>query len=118
MSTPRIYLSPPHQSGREAHYLAEVLESNWIGPCGPHLAEFERQIAERAGVHEAVGLASGTAAMHLLVRHLRVQPGGGVLCQSLTFCATANPIVYEGGRPVFHRLRTKLVEHRSSTRGG
>ena len=100
-SSSRIYLSPPHQSGREAHYLSEVLESNWIGPCGPHLAEFERQMAVQTGVHEAVGLASGTAAMHLLMRHLGVQPGDEVLCQSLTFCATANPIVYEGGRPVF-----------------
>ena len=101
MSSPRIYLSPPHQSGREAEYLSAVLASNWIGPCGPQLDEFERRMAALIRVGGALGVASGTAAMHLIVRHLNLLPGEEVLCQSLTFCATANPIVYEGGRPVF-----------------
>lgn len=101
MSQARIYLSPPHLSGDEGRQLSDVLDSNWIGPCGPHLAEFERRMAGIVQVREALGVASGTAAMHLIVRHLGVQTDDEILCQSLTFCATANPIAYAGGTPVF-----------------
>lgn len=101
MTSPRIYLSPPHLSGHESAALAQLLDSNWIGPCGPQLVEFERRMAELIGVRGAAAVASGTAAMHLVLRHLRMLPGDEVLCQSLTFCATANPILYERGRPVF-----------------
>lgn len=107
MTAPRIYLSPPHQAGSELSRLAEVLDSNWIGPCGPHLAEFEQRMAERTGVQGALGVSSGTAAMHLIVRHLGLRPGDEILCQSLTFCATANPICYEGGSPVFIDSETR-----------
>jgi pyridoxal phosphate-dependent aminotransferase EpsN len=101
MSDCRIYLSPPHQAGTELNRLSDVLTSNWIGPCGPHLAEFERRMADLTHTPGALAVSSGTAAMHLIVRHLRLLPGDEIICQSLTFCATANPIVYDGGRPVF-----------------
>lgn len=96
----RLYLSPPHMSGREQAYLAEVFDSNWIAPAGPHLEQFERRLADYVGVRHAVAVSSGTAALHLALRHLNVQPGDEVLCSTLTFCASANPIVYEGARPV------------------
>ncbi len=97
----RLYLSPPHMSGREQAYLAEVFDSNWIAPAGPHLEQFERRLADYVGVEHAVAVSSGTAALHLALRHLNLQPGDEVLCSTLTFCASANPIVYEGARPVF-----------------
>jgi pyridoxal phosphate-dependent aminotransferase EpsN len=97
----RLYLSPPHMSGREQNYLAEVFESNWIAPAGPQLEQFERRLADYVGVEHAVAVSSGTAALHLALRHLNLQPGDEVLCSTLTFCASANPIVYEGARPVF-----------------
>jgi len=97
----RLYLSPPHMSGREQSYLAEVFDSNWIAPAGPHLEQFERRLADYVGVEHAVAISSGTAALHLALRHLNLQPGEEVLCSTLTFCASANPIVYEGARPVF-----------------
>ena len=61
----RIYLSPPHLSGREAELVAEAIESNWIAPLGPHVDAFERELAAVAGVPHAVALSSGTAALHL-----------------------------------------------------
>ncbi len=97
----RIYLSPPHMSGREQSYLAEVFDSNWIAPAGPHLEQFERRMADYVGVRGAVAISSGTAALHLALRHLNLQAGDEVLCSTLTFCASANPIVYEGAQPVF-----------------
>jgi pyridoxal phosphate-dependent aminotransferase EpsN len=101
MPNSRIYLSPPHQAGTELSKLSEVLDANWIGPCGPHLTEFERRMADLTRTRGALAVSSGTAAMHLITRHLRLLPGDEIICQSLTFCATANPIMYEGGRPVF-----------------
>lgn len=101
MPSERLFLSPPHMSGREQRYLAEAFASNYVAPTGPSLAEFERRFADKVGVDHALAVSSGTAALHLALRHLRIQPGETVLCSSLTFCASANPIVYEGGQPVF-----------------
>lgn len=101
MSNPRIYLSPPYLAGNEQSYLAEALASNWIAPVGPHLDRFEQELASLAGVEHALGVSSGTAALHLILRCLDLQPGDEVLCSTLTFCASANPIVYEGAVPVF-----------------
>ncbi len=100
MTTPRIYLSAPHMGGEELGFVNEAFETNWLSSVGPNLDAFEREIGERVGGHCAA-LASGTAAMHLGLRALGVGPGDDVLCPTLTFVASANPIVYLGARPVF-----------------
>ncbi|MDO3659721.1 DegT/DnrJ/EryC1/StrS aminotransferase family protein [Bacillus sp. C28GYM-DRY-1] len=97
----RIYLSPPHMSGREQHYISEAFRSNWIAPLGPLVNSFEEQLAERVGVKSAAAVSSGTAAIHLALRLLEVKEGDTVFCQSFTFVATANPILYEKAVPVF-----------------
>lgn len=83
------------------HIVKEAFASNWIAPLGPHVDAFEGEFAELIGAKHAVALSSGTAALHLTLRLIGVERGDEVLCSSLTFCASANPIVYEGGRPVF-----------------
>jgi pyridoxal phosphate-dependent aminotransferase EpsN len=97
----RIYLSPPHLGCEELTLVQEAFASNWIAPFGPHVDAIEREFAARVGVPHAAALASGTAALHLALRLLGVQRGDEVFCSTLTFCASAAPIVYEGGVPVF-----------------
>lgn len=97
----RIYLSPPHMTGRELELVQDAFASNWIAPLGPHVDAFEREFAATVGVPHAAALASGTAALHLALQVLGVGPGDEVLCSTLTFAASANPIVYLGARPVF-----------------
>ncbi len=97
----RIYLSPPHMGPDERVLVEDVFDSNWIAPLGPQVDAFEKEFAEVVGVPHAVALSSGTAAIHLGLRIIGVKPGDEVLCSTLTFSASANPIVYEGGRPVF-----------------
>ncbi|WP_096187147.1 aminotransferase class I/II-fold pyridoxal phosphate-dependent enzyme [Evansella halocellulosilytica] len=97
----KIYLSPPHLSGYELKYINEAIESNWIAPVGPHVDQFEKEIAHFAGTKEAVALSSGTAAIHLALLLLNVKKGDYVFCSSLTFVASANPILYQGAQPVF-----------------
>jgi pyridoxal phosphate-dependent aminotransferase EpsN len=97
----RIYLSPPHLDADERVLVEEAIASNWIAPLGPHVDAFEREFAEVVGVPHAAALASGTAALHLALRLLGVGPGDTVLCPTLTFTASANPILYQGARPVF-----------------
>jgi dTDP-4-amino-4,6-dideoxygalactose transaminase len=97
----RIYLSPPHLGDDELELVREAFASNWIAPLGPHLNAFEEEFAKVVGVPHAVALSSGTAAIHLALRLLGVRPGDTVVCPTLTFCASANPIVYEGGQPIF-----------------
>lgn len=102
LSSPaRLYLSPPHATGNELARLAEALASNWIAPVGPQLDAFEDRFAQCVGVDHALAVTSGTAALHLALRHLDLQPGDEVICPTLTFCASANPIVYERAQPVF-----------------
>ena len=96
----RLYMSPPHMSGREAEHVADVFASNWIAPVGPHLKKFEELFAKQVGVGHAVALSSGTAALHLALRHLGVERGDEVVCSSLTFIASANPIAYQGATAV------------------
>ncbi len=98
---PRIYLSPPHLSGRELDYLREAVESNWVAPLGPQVDAFERELAELAGVPHALALSSGTAALHLALIVLGIGGGDEVVCSSLTFSASANAIRYTGAAPVF-----------------
>ncbi len=97
----RIYLSPPHMSGYEEKYIAEAFDSNWIAPLGPNVDAFEREVAEYVGAKGALALSSGSAAIHLALKLLGVSKGDPVICSSLTFAASANPIIYEGGEPVF-----------------
>jgi len=97
----RLYLSPPHLGSAEADFVGDAFASNWIAPLGPHVDAFEREFARAIGVPHAAALSSGTAALHLALRLVGVQPGDTVICPTLTFCASANPIVYEGGTPVF-----------------
>jgi pyridoxal phosphate-dependent aminotransferase EpsN len=97
----RIYLSPPHLGEGELKLVREAFASNWIAPLGPQIDAFEQEFAELIGVKSAVALSSGTAALHLALHITGVKPGDEVLCSTLTFSASANPIVYEGGSPVF-----------------
>ncbi len=97
----RVYLSPPHMSGRELELVEDAFATNWIAPLGPHVDAFEREFAARVGMPYAAALSSGTAALHLAAILVGVDPGDEVLCCSLTFSASANAITYCGARPVF-----------------
>ncbi len=101
MALPRIHLSPPHLGPEEQRLVQEVFASNWIAPLGPHVDAFEREFAASVGAAHAAAVCSGTAALHLALRRLGVGPGDEVLCSTLTFVASANPIVYQGASPVF-----------------
>ncbi len=101
MTRQRIYLSPPHMSGREERLVQEVFASNWIAPLGPQVDAFEAEFAAAVGASRALALVSGTAALHLALLLAGVGPGDEVLVSTLTFSASANPVVYLGGRPVF-----------------
>jgi pyridoxal phosphate-dependent aminotransferase EpsN len=95
----RILLSAPHASGHEEEYIHEAFASNWLSTVGPQLDAFESEMGRRLGT-TALALSSGTAALHLGLRLLGVGPGDEVLCPTMTFVATVNPIVYLGARPV------------------
>jgi pyridoxal phosphate-dependent aminotransferase EpsN len=97
----RIFLSPPHMSGNEMAFIQEAFDTNWIAPLGPHVDAFEKEIASHVGLVDAAAVSSGTAAIHLALRLLDVAEGDTVFCSSLTFVASANPIVYLGATPVF-----------------
>lgn len=98
-----IFLSSPHMSGEgfEQEYIREAFATNWIAPLGKNVTEFEKEMAEKVNAKKAVALSTGTAAIHMALKAIRIQQGDLVLCQSLTFSATANPIVYEKAVPVF-----------------
>lgn len=98
----KIWLSSPHMGENELKYVQQAFETNWIAPLGPHVDGFERDLANYLGegVHVAA-LSSGTAALHLALVMLGVQAGDEVICQSMTFSASANPIAYQGATPVF-----------------
>src|SRR5262249_8644254 len=100
-SMSRIYLSPPHMSGEELELVKDAFTSNWIAPLGPHVNAFEQEFARFIGVPHAPALSSGAAAIHLARQPAGVGPGDTVICPTLTFCATANPITYQGATPVF-----------------
>lgn len=97
----RIHLSSPHMSGREMKYINEAFRTNWIAPLGPNVEEFEKEIASYVGAKGAVAVSSGTAAIHLALSLLNIHKGDVVFCSSLTFIASANPILYQGAEPVF-----------------
>ncbi|AXE21141.1 pyridoxal phosphate-dependent aminotransferase [Runella rosea] len=97
----KIWLSSPHLSGHEQKYVQEAFAANWIAPLGPNVDGFERDLCTYVGAGHAAALSSGTAALHLALILLGVGNGDVVLCQSFTFAASANPIVYQGATPVF-----------------
>ena len=99
----RIFLSSPHMSdeGYEMEYIKEAFDTNWIAPLGENVNKFEQEICEVTGANDAVALSSGTAALHLGLKALGVEQGDLVFCQSLTFSASANPIIYQNAIPVF-----------------
>ena len=102
MNLKKILLSPPHMGGTEQDYIAQAFQDNWIAPIGPHINLFENRLADFIGEKsKVVALNSGTAAIHLGLQLLGVQNGDEVLCQSLTFVASVNPILYLGATPVF-----------------
>ena len=97
----RIYLASPHMSGEEMKYIKEAFDTNWIAPLGENVNNFEKDICDYTGAKYATALSSGTAALHLGLKALGVKEGDIVFCQSLTFSASANPILYEKAIPVF-----------------
>jgi len=99
----KIYLASPHLSdeGFEMGYIKEAFNTNWIAPLGPNVNEFEKEFASKVGVNYAAAVNTGTAAIHLALRAVRVGAGDIVFCPTLTFSATANPIIYEKAIPVF-----------------
>ncbi len=97
----KIWLSSPTMHGDEIRYVTEAYESNWMSTVGQNINEVERLAAERVGCKYAVALSCGTAALHLCVKLAGVKPGDHVFCTDMTFAATVNPILYEGGVPVF-----------------
>lgn len=102
MKVPRIYLSSPHMGGSEQFYVQEAFSSNGIGSEASNLAAFEQDLEQYLGKNSFVGaLNSGTAALHLGLILLGVEAGDEVICQSMTFSASANPILYLGATPVF-----------------
>lgn len=99
----KIWLASPHMSseGYEMEYIKEAFVTNWIAPLGPNVTGFEQELCRRVGVGYGAALVSGTAAIHLALIAAGVGPGDIVLCPSLTFSASANPIIYQQATPVF-----------------
>lgn len=97
----QILLSTPHMGESEMSFVEEAFRTNWIAPLGPNVDSFERELAERVGTKHAAAVSSGTAALHLALRLLGAGRGDTVFCSTLTFAASANPILYEGALPVF-----------------
>ncbi len=102
MSNTKIWLSSPHMGGGEQKYVQEAFDTNWVAPLGPNVTGLEQDLENYIGQNAFVGaLSSGTAAIHLGLILLGVKPGDEVICQSMTFSASANPIMYQGATPVF-----------------
>lgn len=97
----KIWLSSPHMGGGEMKYINEAFDTNWVAPLGPNVNCFERDLASYVGVDHCAALVSGTSAIHLALIILGVKQGDEIICQSFTFSATANPILYQGAIPVF-----------------
>ena len=96
----KVWLSSPTMHGEEIKYVQEAYETNWMSTVGENINEAERLVCEKIGCRYAVGLSAGTAALHMAVKLAGVKPGEKVFCSDMTFGATVNPVVYEGGIPV------------------
>ncbi|MFH7013768.1 DegT/DnrJ/EryC1/StrS family aminotransferase [Flavobacterium sp. FlaQc-52] len=102
MSNKKIWLSSPHMGGSEQNFVKEAFDTNWVAPLGPNVNGFEADLENYLGNDSFIGaLSSGTAAIHLGLILLDVKPGDEVICQSMTFSASANPIMYLGATPIF-----------------
>jgi dTDP-4-amino-4,6-dideoxygalactose transaminase len=101
MHSTKIWLSPPHMGGQEQKYIQEAITSNWVSSVGPTITLFEESLENYLGTGSVVALNSGTSAIHLALIMLGVKAGDEVLCQSMTFSASANPILYQGAIPIF-----------------
>jgi dTDP-4-amino-4,6-dideoxygalactose transaminase len=99
--TSRLFLSPPHMSGKELDFVRQAFDSNYIALLGPMVEAFERELADELNVSHVLSTASGTAAIHLALRCLDIQPGDEIWASTLTFIGSVAPIVYERARPVF-----------------
>ena len=101
MANNRILLCLAHMSGQEMKYIKEAFDTNWVVPLGPNVNAFEEDLERLCGEGKhVVVLSAGTAAIHLALVNLGVSRGDEVICQSMTFSASANPIVYQGATPV------------------
>lgn len=98
---PRIFLSYVDMGGTEKQWVDEAFRSEWIVPLGPNVDEFEHRLEKYLGAPYVVALSAGTAAIHLGLVAAGVETGDEVICQSFTFAASANPIIYQGAKPVF-----------------
>ena len=96
-----LWLSSPTMHGDELKYMSEAYETNWMSTLGENINVVEEEISRIVGVKYAVALSAGTASLHMAVKLAGVKPGDKVFCSDMTFCATVNPVVYEGGTPVF-----------------
>ena len=101
MAGEKIWLSSPTMHGDELKYMTEAFETNWMSTIGENIDEVEKMICEKVGCKYAIALSAGTAAMHLAVKLAGVKHGDRAFCSDMTFDATVNPVVYEGGVPVF-----------------
>lgn len=97
----RIFLSPPHMSGKELEFVKEAFASNYIAPLGPQVDAFEKEFTEKIGIAHAVAVSSGTAAMHLALRVLNVGPGDEVVAPSFTFIGGVSPVIFQGAKLSF-----------------
>ena len=98
----KIWLSSPHMGGTEQNYIKDAFNTNWIAPLGPNVSGFEKDLETYLGENKNVAsLSSGTAAIHLSLVQLGVTHNDEVICQTFTFCGSANPIIYQGAKPVF-----------------
>ena len=102
----KVWLSSPTMHGDEIEYVKEAYETNWMSTVGANINEAERITCEKVGCKYAVGLSAGTAALHMAMKLAGVKRGDKVFCSDVTFDATVNPVVYEGGEPVFCLLYT------------
>ena len=101
MENKKIWLSSPHMGDNEFKYVKEAFDLNWIAPVGPHLNDFEKNLSKISEGKYIAALSSGTSAIHLALILLGVECGDEVICSTFTFSASANPIVYQGAKPVF-----------------
>ena len=101
MDKPKIYLSSPHMGDEELKNVQDAFATNWVSPAGPYIQQFEDDLAKYCGTAGAAVVQSGTAAIHLALRLIGIQPNDKVVCQSFTFIGSSNPILYEKAWPIF-----------------
>lgn len=97
----KVWLSSPTMHGDELKYVTEAYETNWMSTVGANINEVEKQICEKVGCKYSVALSTGTASLHLAMKLAGIKPGDKVFCSDMTFSATVNPVIYEGGIPIF-----------------